>query len=215
MKSLLYKDLRLAIHPFYYILPVLTGALMLIPGWLYFIVLMYFGFISLPNMFASFKTQNDLTFSMMMPVRKKDIVKSRFISVLTLELLHIVIAIVYAVINKQIYNNFRYFFLEPNVAFFGLVFIMFGLLNIVFFPMFYKTSYNYGVPVIVANAVIIVFATAVELIALFNTGIKGYLRSAEHITVQFGILGGGIVFFVLFTIIAYRISIIRFEKVDI
>lgn len=215
MKSLLYKDLRLAIHPLYYILPVLTGALMLIPGWLYFIVLMYFGFISLPNMFASFKNQNDLTFSMMMPVTKKDIVKSRFISVMILELLHIVIAIFYAVIHKQIYNNLGYFFLEPNVAFFGLVFIMFGLLNIVFFPMFYKTSYNYGVPSIAANVVIIAFATAVEWIALFNTGVKEYLRGVEHITVQFGILGGGIVFFVLFTIIAYRISITRFEKVDI
>ena len=50
MYNLLMKELKLGVSPFFYILPLLTGALMLIPGWLYFIVLLYFCWITVPNM---------------------------------------------------------------------------------------------------------------------------------------------------------------------
>lgn len=217
MNNLLYKDFKLGISPFFYFLPVLTGALMLIPGWLYFIVLMYFCFITVPNMFATYKTQNDLMLSIMMPVTKKNIVKSRMLSVITLELLHIIIAVFYAIINKNLYNNATYIFLEPNIAFFGLVFIMFALFNIIFFPMFYKTAYKYGAPAIVSNAAIIIFASVVELLALFNPSISMYLKGPDvnSIYSQVGILGGGVIIFIISAIIAYKISVKRFGKVDI
>ena len=69
---LLYKDLRLSIHPFFFILPVLTGALLLIPHWPYFIALMYFFWISVPNIYSTYNSQNDRTFCMLMPIKKND-----------------------------------------------------------------------------------------------------------------------------------------------
>lgn len=217
MKNLLCKDFKLGISPFFYFLPVLTGALMLIPGWLYFIVLMYFCFITVPNMFATYKVQNDLMLSIMMPVTKKDIVKSRMLSVISLELLHIIIAVFFAIINNNLYDSAKFIFLEPNIAFFGLIFIMFALFNIIFFPMFYKTAYKYGAPVIVSNAAIIIFASVVELLALFNPSINMYLRGsyASSVYLQVGILGGGVLIFIISAIIAYKISVKRFCKVDI
>lgn len=217
MKNLLCKDFKLGISPFFYFLPVLTGALMLIPGWLYFIVLMYFCFITVPNMFATYKVQNDLMLSIMMPVTKKDIVKSRMLSVISLELLHIMIAVFFAIINNNLYDSAKFIFLEPNIAFFGLIFIMFALFNIIFFPMFYKTAYKYGAPVIVSNAAIIIFASVVELLALFNPSINMYLRGsyASSVYLQVGILGGGVLIFIISAIIAYKISVKRFCKVDI
>ncbi|MDQ8735581.1 hypothetical protein [Paenibacillus sp. LHD-38] len=87
MYNLLMKELKLGVSPFFYIMPFLTGALMLIPGWLYFLVLLYFCFITIPNMFAGYKTQNDLIFTTMLPVTKKDIVKAMVSVIVILELM--------------------------------------------------------------------------------------------------------------------------------
>ena len=72
MYNLVMKDLKLGVNPWFFALPLLMGALMLVPGWLYFLVPLYFCWITIPNMFVGFRTQNDLMFTTMMPVTKKD-----------------------------------------------------------------------------------------------------------------------------------------------
>ncbi len=217
MRDLLYKDLSLAINPWFFILPVFTGALMLIPGWLYFIVLLYFCFIMVPNVLGGFKAQNDLMFSIMMPVRKKDIVGSKIIAFMTYELIHVMIALVYALINFKIYPDFPMIFLKPNVAFFGLVFVMFGLVNITLFPLYYKTGYNYGLAAIITNVVAVAFAGAVEVLVLKVDGLYMFMHLVPPTTVlsHWLLLIVGIIFFLLASWIAYMISIKRFEKVDL
>jgi len=217
MRDLLYKDLRLAIHPLYIVLPLFTGALMLIPGWLYFIVLLYFCFISVPNILAAFKSQNDLMFSVMMPVRKKDIVSSRILAFMTYELIHVVIAIGFALINFRLYSDWPTLFLRPNVAFFGLVFIMYGLTNLTLFPLFFKTGYSYGVAAIVANAIAIGFAATVEVSVLKFESLYVFMHALKPslIVYHWIILLGGLAFFLLSGWLAYTLSIKSFEKVDL
>lgn len=55
MFNLVMKDLKLGVHPMFFMLPLLTGALMLIPGWLYFVVILYFCCLTVPNIFGGFK----------------------------------------------------------------------------------------------------------------------------------------------------------------
>lgn len=215
MFNLVYKDFKLAIHPFFLFLPILTGALMLIPGWLYLLVLMYFSFITVPNLFANYKTNNDLMLSTLMPVTRKDIVASRIISIMTLELLHIVFAVVYAVINNNIYDSTWFIFIQPNVAYFGLVFIMFALFNVILFPLYFKTGYTYGVATVAAITVMTIFGGVVEYMALKNQTISQFLRGSEGLMSHIGLLVIGIVTFVLFGILGYFISVKKFEKVDI
>jgi hypothetical protein len=106
MYNLLLKELKLGVNPFFYVMPFLTGALMLVPGWLYFVVFLYFCFLTIPNMFAGYKTQNDLLFSIMMPVSKKDIVKAKVAVIVILELLHIITAVIYGVFHTRLYPDF-------------------------------------------------------------------------------------------------------------
>ena len=61
MKNLLYKEFHLLIHPLFYLV-LLFGALLLIPEWVYFVAVMYFFFIALPNIFSIGKAQNDIGF---------------------------------------------------------------------------------------------------------------------------------------------------------
>jgi hypothetical protein len=212
MRNLLYKEFRLAIHPFFFILPVLTGALMLIPQWVFFLVPLYFCFTTVPNLFGSYKAGNDLGFSVLLPVRGRDIVKARIVSFSILELLQIAAAVVFAILNRVLYHTENLFF-NLNPAFFGIVFVLFGVYNLLLFPLFYKTAYKYGAPVIIATVAVVLLATSVELLVVFNGMFRNFMEKSP--TAELMTLLVGIVVFVLATIGAFRISARMFEHVDV
>lgn len=217
MYNLLLKELKLGINPFFYILPFLTGALMLIPGWIYFIVPLYFCWITVPNMFGNYKAQNDLLFSFMMPVTKKDIVKAKVVAIVILELLHIVIAAIFGMINTHLYPNINNFFLGPTVGFWGLCFIMLAIFNLIFISMYFKTAYKYGVPSLAAITGAMLFAGGTEWIGIKNHVVFDLFKGsgADHLAIHIPILFTGIIIFAVFTITAYHIAIKQFKKVDI
>ncbi|MEF3307487.1 ABC-2 transporter permease [Paenibacillus sp. GYB004] len=217
MYNLLMKELKLGVSPFFYIMPLLTGALMLIPGWLYFLVILYFCFITIPNMFAGYKNQNDLIFSSMMPVTKKDIVRARVSVIVILELIHIVVAMLYGVMTLRLYPNLKYIFFAPSFGFWGLCFVMLAIFNIIFISMYYKTAYKYGAPAFVAIAAAILFAGGAEWLGIQNSFVFDLLKGtgADNLAIQLSILITGFTIFAIFTIIAYHIANKRFEKVEI
>ncbi len=212
MNNLLYKEFRLAINPFFYVMPVLLGALMFISQWLFFLVPMYFCFITAPNHFGLLKSNNDVSYSVMLPVSKKEIVKARIVSVMTLEMIHIVMMVVFTLAHNALYtvNNF---FMDPNYAFFGLVFIMFGLFNLILFPIYYKTAYKYGAAVIISTVAALLFAAAVEVLVVLNKDVAVFLEA--DLTRQLVILTVGIFVFVITAAISYKMSIKLFKKVDV
>ena len=211
MKSLLYKEFHLVIHPLFYLV-LLFGALLLIPEWVYFVAVMYFFFITLPNIFTTSKAQNDIGFSAMLPVRRQDIVKARMASVIILEVLQILLTAVFAAINLAIYPNGNSL-LDTNVTFIGCVFIIYAIFNVIFFPMFYKTAYKIGVPVIVATIAVVLLATGIEFLIVLVPALK--VLDGRNFLVQLPVLAGGIVIFVLLNMAAFRISSKRFDRIDL
>lgn len=212
MKNLLYKEFALTIHPLYFLVP-LFGALLLIPQWPYFIALMYFFFISIPNIFAAAKAQNDTGFSAMLPIRRSDIVKARVLSIVVLELAQILVAALFVFINMKYFQSSN-FLLDANIAFIGFVFIIYGVYNVVFFPMFYKTAYKIGPPVIVGLTAALLCATAIECLVL-AVPFARVLDGKQNLLAQLPVLGLGIILFILLSIAAYKSSVKQFEKVDI
>lgn len=216
MKNLLYKEFKLTISPLFYVLPFLTSLLMLIPSWIYFMVAMYTLFISFPNIFALSKANNDLGFSIMMPVSKNEIVKARIVSMHSLQLLQIVFIIIFAIINKMLYN-IPNFFTIPNASFIGLVLILYGIFNIIFFPMHYKSGYKYGWALIFGLIATLVFAVGVEIANKTIDLFRVYLNttSSEMLSYRLAALGVGIIVYIILGILSYKISAKRFEKVDV
>lgn len=217
MYNLLIKELKLGVNPMFYILPFLTGALMLIPAWLYFLVLLYFCWITIPNMFAGYKTQNDLIFTMMMPVAKKDIVKAKVAVVVILELLHIVTAVIFGLISVRLYPNLTYYFFGPTPGFWGLCFIMLAIFNLIFMSMYYKTAYKYGAAATASITVAMLFAGGAEWLGIQNAFVFDLFKGAgaDHTATQLSILAAGIAIFAACTIAAYAIAVRRFAKVEI
>lgn len=217
MYNLLMKDLKLGVNPAFVLLAVLTGALMLIPGWVYFIVIMYFFWITIPNVFAQYRAQNDLLFTTTMPVTKKDIVKARVSVIVILELIQIGIAMIFGLLTVNLYPNLTYYFFAPHMGFWGLCFAMFAIYNIFLIPMYYKTAYKYGAAQVAAITAAMVFAGIAQWLGIQNSYVYDLFNGAgaDNIALQTSILFTGIVIFTVFTFIAYRIAVKRFRRVEI
>lgn len=219
MYNLVMKDLKLGIQPMFLVFPVLLGLLMLIPSWIYFLIPMYFFWITVPNMFGNFKAQNDLMFTSMMPVTKKDMVKARVAVIVILEILHIGFAAIFGVVHDLVYShlNIGYVFFAPSMGFWGLCMVMMALFNIFLIPMYYKTAYKFSAALLSATAAAMVFAGIVQWLGIQIKSMSDIFNVtiSEHIGLHASILAAGIVVFAAFTLMAYRIAAQRFLQVEL
>ena len=217
MKNLLYKEFRLAIHPTVYIFFLLT-ALLLVPSYPYYVSFFYL----MLGVFLTFKTnraENDIFYSALLPVRKGDVVRARVLAVALLELANIVIAIPFAILSAKINpvggNNAG---IEPNVAFFGLSFLMYGGFNFIFFPIFYKTGRSEGKAFLWSGVFTLLYIAVAESLAQYiPSPVSAYLDTAEKAAQlrQLPVLLGGIVLWAVLTLLSAKRSAERFEKVDL
>lgn len=163
MKHLLFKELQLSINKFFYFLPILLGVLMLIPGWIYVLVFMYFFWISIPQIYAAYNTNADYNFVTALPIRRKDIVAAKAYTIFILEALHVLFVVLFGLLHNVIYESGSWnFFFDINLAFFGVGILMFGLFNVVFLPLYFKTAHFFGKPTIYGVIVTLIYGFLVE-----------------------------------------------------
>ena len=105
MKALLYKELKLAMHPICYVFIALFPFMILIPSYPIAIGFLYV-LTCYPILFLGAnkgQQSNDLLYSTLLPIRKKDIVKAR---IMTVFLMHLVfIALTSALCPLAIFIN--------------------------------------------------------------------------------------------------------------
>lgn len=217
MKNLLYKEFRLAIHPSVYLF-FLLSALLLVPSYPYYVSFFYL----MLGVFLTFKTnraENDIFYSALLPVRKGDVVRARILAVAILELVNLLIAVPFAILSVKINpaggNNAG---IEPNVAFFGLSFLMYGGFNFIFFPIFYKTGRSEGKAFLWSGVFTLLYIAVAESLAQYiPSPVSAYLDTAEKAAQlrQLPVLLGGIVLWAALTLLSAKRSAERFEKVDL
>lgn len=190
--------------------------MLLIPNYPYYVAFFY-QTLAIFFIFLIGNTNNDIFFTALLPIRKKDAVKARFETVLILELLQIVISIPFALLRYKLLAAENMAGMEANPALFGLVFGMFGIFNIIFLPLFYKTAYKAGTPFLIACAAMIMFTIAAEAAINLIPAWKIALDTtvAAYLPQQAAVLAGGILLFALLNAIAYRTSVKEFEKLDL
>jgi hypothetical protein len=107
--------------------------------------------------------------------------------------------------------------MDANAAFFGITLIEYGIFNILFLTQYFKTGYKIGLAFIkgilgfILSAVILEFSIAF-VPALHNT-IDGLNK--EYLFVRIIVLLLGIIIFFLLTWWSYKISVKKFEKVNL
>ena len=216
MKDLLVKEFRLARHPTLFIFPFL-GLMLMIPAYPYFVAFIY-TCLSVFFIFLQGRENRDIPFTVSLPVNKRDVVKARCWFIAIIEVFEILVAVPFAIIGIKINPNpeGNPVGMEANVAFFGFVFILYALYNLIFLPIFYKTAYRAGIALLIASTAISLYIVAIEGSIRFIPALKSFLDTSAPAAqiAQLPILVAGIVIFAASTYLAFRMSASRFDKVD-
>jgi len=210
MKNLIYKELKISVNKFFFILPVLLGLLMFIPNWIFTIVFMYFFWISMSSIYSGYIAKRDNSFNAMLPVSKKEIVLSKIYTLFILEGVHLVVGIFFGIIHNLIYGQWNFFF-DINVAFFGLMVLLYAIFNIVFLPMYFKTGYFFGKPIIYGVVVTFIYGFILEYSVTRYQEVRDIFEG--DISTQFIVLLVGVILSLVLTVITIRKSIYNYESI--
>jgi hypothetical protein len=215
MNNLLYKEFKLSVHlTSYLFLPL--GLMLLIPNYPYAVAFFY-QTLGVFFMFLNGNTNNDIYFTALLPIRKRDAVKARVLVVIIFELLQIVTSVPIAMLRNTFMAPENAAGMDLNAAFYGLVFVMFGIFNMVFLPAFYKTAYKTGQPFVLACIAMTAFVGIAEAAIHLVPGWQAVIDTTDptYLPQQAAVLLAGIVLAALLTVLSTRQSIKRFEQLDL
>lgn len=214
MKALMYKEWKLAMSP----LPIvflLGSLLLLVPSYPYYVTFFYTG-LGIFFFFQSCRENQDVAYMLRLPIRKADIVRCRVRTVVTIELLQ-VLACIPVMAVRSLYGSMKNpVGIEANVAFLGLALVQLGMFNLTFLPLHYKNAHGLGKPFVIASLVqflLIVVFEVVEHIPPILAYCDTYAL-ADQLR-QLPVFAAGAIVFAGLTALSQKISIHRFEQVDL
>ena len=213
MSDLLYKELRLAIHPSLYIF-MCMGALVLIPAYPYGVVF-FFGCLGLFQSAMFDRETRDVFYTALLPRPKRDVVKGKLLLAVFAQAVQLVLSLPFAFLRTLYLPEGNPVGMEPNIAWYGCGLIIYGIFNLVFFTQFYKTAYRAGTAFLTALIPTTLGIVAVEAVVHFP-GLE-WLDGLDRASLlrQVPILLAGAVLYAAANALAYRVSAKRFERVDL
>ena len=230
MKALLYKELKLAMHPICYVFIALFPFMILIPSYPIAIGFLYV-LTCYPILFLGAnkgQQSNDLLYSTLLPIRKKDIVKARIMTVLLMHLVFIALTSALYPLAVFITNsiNDAAIAADPSakpvvvpglglnsyVLVLAIVIIGYAIADLIFFPIYYKNGKS-----IVMSTLMMILGFVLYL-GIFTIGLP-FIPGLEWINelplyVQFIILGVSLIIYIALHLVVYKVSYKRLEKVD-
>ncbi len=218
--------MRLSMHPICYIFIILFPFMFLIPSYPLGIGFIYV-LTCYPILFLGAnkgQQSNDLLYSTLLPVRKKDIVMARILTVIFMQIAFILVMTalypVARIINNAIAqsaeNPSEYMIpglgLDSYVLLVAIALIGYAIADIIFFPIYYK----HGKSIVMSTLFTIL--GFVVYIGVFTIGLPfipglGFLNNL-HLGIQFAILGAAILISFGLHVVVYKVSSKRLEMVD-
>lgn len=214
MKNLLYKELRLSLHPTNIIF--LTFFLMVfIPGYPYYVA-PFWTILGIQFLCTTGRENHDVDYALFLPVRKRDVVKARMTLAAGLEVLQLLLCVPAFLIKDLVLPMDNPVGMEANLAFIGISLILLGAFNYLFFTRYYQNVNKIGGPFVAAMSVYWVLLLLAESMTYFVPFFRDKLdtRGMEFLPEKLAVLGLGILIFALLTLLAYRRAAASFEKLD-
>lgn len=215
MIKLLKKEFSLAMHPVTPFMPLLA-AMVLIPNYPYSVSFFY---ITLAAFFTCLqgRENNDITYSMNLPVSKKDIVAARFFMVMILEAVQMIVMAPLIYISTLLYKSGNAAGLDASPALYGVGLIIYGLFHLCFFIPHYRNVNKVGAPFIFSSVVIFIVVT-LEVIATYAIPfVRDMLDTPglQNLQSKLCFIAGCLVFYLVATFIAYKSSVRSFVRQDL
>lgn len=189
--------------------------MLLIPNYPY-LVSFFYTTLGIFFMCLSSRENHDLEYSLNLPVRKRDLVGARILTVCIFELLTIVATIPFAVLRCTILNvSANQAGLMPSLAFYGIAFLYFGIFNLSFFTAYYKSPKNRQTFCLVSALGLLI--VAIDVVLAHAPVVKDVFLTTDgsHLAAKLVILFIGIISGAGLTALSYKNGAKSFEKYDL
>lgn len=217
MRDILLKEINLSASPlaFWFIA---FGALFLLPGYP-ILCGAFFVTLGLFQSFQAAREANDIVFSALLPIAKREVVKGKFLFVSLVELCGLALMALATILRMTVLAQAAPYvnnaLMNANPFALGAALVIFALFNLVFLGGFFKTAYRLGRPFVAYT--LSAFAAVVVFEALHHFPGLGWLNAfgREYLGRQLGLLAAGLASFASLTALACRRAGKSFEKIDL
>lgn len=217
MNALLRKEMRLSALLLTYLF-IGFAVMTLLPGYpilcgVFFITLGIF------QSFQSAREANDIVFSALLPVAKRDVVKGKYQFVLLIELCGFAVMAVLTIIRMTVLADAPVYrqnaLMTANPFFLGMALLLFGLFNTIFLGGFFKTAYKLGKPFVTYIVVVFAVIGAAEALHHFP-GLEALNAFGfDHFGLQLALFAAGALCFIALTVLSYKKACENFERIDL
>lgn len=217
MSALLAKETRLAALLLTYLF-IGFGVMAMLPG---YPILCGAFFVSL-GIFQSFQSAreaNDIVYSALLPVAKRDVVKGKYQFVLLIELCAFAVMAVCTLVRMTLLVDAPVYLqnalMTANPFFLGMALLIFGLFNVIFVGGFFTTSYAIGKPFVIFTVATFLTIGIAEALHHFP-GLEALNAFGfDHMVLQAFLLAMGVLLFAALTYLSYKKACEDFERTDL
>lgn len=214
MKNLLIKEIKLFCHPTA-ILFLGLSAMILIPNYPYCTIFFYTS-LGIFFCFLSGRENNDIYYTLSLPVRKKDVVNARFSFVVGLEVIQVILVSLFIYLRGVLKMGENQAGMDANIAMLGTNLFVVGIFNYVFTTKFYsdpsKVGKSFAFSTIVFWLISLIFEAFTFFVPLFE---KLDTQKGQYQSLKLGAFVIGLIAYVVLTLAAKQKSIKLFETKDI
>jgi len=216
MKTLLKKEFGFTAIPLTYIF-LLAAFMAFLPGYPilcgpFFICLGIF------YTFQIAREGNDVLYTTLLPVKKANVVKARYIWVTAIQMIgFFVIAVITGLRMVLLHTAAPYLqnpLMNANFMYLGFSLLVFASFNTFFVGGYWKDAYKIGFPLLKAGIAIFIVIFIGESIH-FISGLEAFNTPYGFLSAQLSIFAIGILIYILSTIFSCKVSMKRFEKMDL
>lgn len=215
MKALLYKELRLAMHPAA-IMFIALSAMLMIPNYPYYVIFFYSS-LGIFFICLSGRENHDIFYSLTLPVPKTSAVTARMLTACLLQFAQLIAAIPFAVLHQRLGIGANLVGIDANIAFFGSSLLMLGIFNFVFFTSYYKAPDKVGKAFLLGSAAEVVYMCAAETAVHAISYARDILDTPdpEGMAGKLILLAVGAAVYAALTLLAHRRAAKCFSVLDI
>ena len=130
MKLLIKKEWKLTVTPVP-LLFLLLSALVLVPSYPYYVTFFY-NALGIFLMLQAARENRDVYYMALLPLTKRDLVRARFSTIVTLQLLQALVCVPFMLLRRGYAEINNPVGIEANLAFLGFGFMLMGLFDLVF-----------------------------------------------------------------------------------
>ena len=236
MKNLLYKELKLSIHPLCYVFIFGFGFMVLIPqypvviGFIYTLASYTFIFIGVNKG----QSTNDLLYTVTLPIRKQEVIKARLLSISLMHLMTMLMLLILSpikvqidsqIIAEQIAAGIPEAEVVADIGFgadcifgiFSTALICFAIHDLIYFSMFYKHGKSVVAPTLVGILIFTVLLMGFSVfIPLAFPSLIQFFKISNQSTILYQVIIFiiSLLFYLGMRLITYKVSYKELEQID-